>query len=123
MRTATQEEAFSMTFPDFTVSAFTSSEFGVEFRVTGSHVRRPESRQTGPVRVRVNGWRSVRVLKYNSEGNNPVAVDVCKAEALREICECRLSLDSARFAGFAAASGLWETFEFEEPQIEVLFDQ
>jgi hypothetical protein len=123
MRAATKEEAFSITFPDFAVSAFTTSESAVEFRVAGSHVAKPDSRQTGPVKVKVNGWRGVRVLKYNSEGKAAAPIDVSKAEPLREICECQLGRNSALIAGFAATSGVWEEFEFEEPQIEILFDQ
>jgi hypothetical protein len=122
MRVAAQEEAFSISFPDFPITSFLASTSIVQFRVLGSHVDKPKARQTGPVIVRVEKWRNARVFKYNSDGTNPVSVDITMAEQLMEIAECRIDSESAIFSGFTTISGVWESIEFRNPLIEIVFE-
>ncbi|MBA2116630.1 hypothetical protein [Bremerella alba] len=107
-----------VSFADYEIINLLLKEDSFSCTLGGCYIK-GEGSVDSDVTLRIDDWTSLQITRYDESGENPRTVTVAEAGQIREICESRLSEESAVISGFNVSTGHWQTFEFLCPTLSI----
>jgi hypothetical protein len=113
-----RQQLNGISFPDCEVATFELSATRLECRLDGVHLDR-QGMVFAPVCVTVSSWNQVCIERFDTNGANPMELDLAESGGLREICEWTNTDGELKFAGFERETGWWQRYCFMDAEIQV----